>query len=203
MADGRGSGRLPAPVCKALDFAHAEGVYHRDLKPQNVMLTAAGEARLMDFGIARVLDDRRDSLSRTGNASGTPIYMAPEMWENGAIDARTDVYLAGLLFAELLTFKPTGDPAEAPRPSESSVPAAWLDLFSRATSRSKRDRPQTIRAFLDRLLEGIDERPRPGPHRQPRRSPTSWPNCSPTSPASTKRPANLQRSSRTMPKPPA
>jgi formylglycine-generating enzyme required for sulfatase activity len=147
------------PVCEALECAHSLGVYHRDLKPHNVMLPESGGAKLMDFGIARVLDDRRESLRGSGEALGTPIYMAPEMWEKGGVvDARTDVYLAGLLLAELLTFKATGDPAESSRPAEYPVPAEWLSLFSAATSRSKRERPQTIRAFLDRLLEGVDER---------------------------------------------
>jgi formylglycine-generating enzyme required for sulfatase activity len=157
--------RLLRPVCEALEYAHGQSppVIHRDLKPANVMLTAQGEAKLMDFGIARVLEERRSELTRTGDAGGTPAYMPPEMLLPGsAIDARTDVYLAGNLLLELLTFSPFGD-AEA----RSDCPAAWVRLIADAMNRVRGQRPATIRAFLDRLLEGPERGAAPAPPVKP------------------------------------
>lgn len=96
--------RLAAAIADVLAAAHAHGVLHRDVKPDNVMVTAAGEVRVLDFGIAKALGDDAP-LTRTGEIVGTPEYMAPEQLLEGpeATDPRTDVHALGVLLYELLT----------------------------------------------------------------------------------------------------
>lgn len=82
----------------ALDYAHGEGILHRDVKPANIIVDRDGHARLLDFGLARSRSDT-DRLSRTGVPLGTPAYMAPEQFRGGKVDARADVYgLGGVLY---------------------------------------------------------------------------------------------------------
>jgi serine/threonine protein kinase len=86
---------------EALAHAHSAGVIHRDLKPDNLMLTEAGEIKIMDFGIARV--DGSVHLTNAGVMMGTPAYMAPEQVQGHDIDARADLYAMGVLFYKLIT----------------------------------------------------------------------------------------------------
>ena len=105
-------GKLPAPeaaaliaqVARGLEAAHNEGVVHRDLKPQNIMVDAAGKASVMDFGIARSMYDA--NTTRTGMLMGTPAYMSPEQALGRRVDARSDLYTLGIILYELLTGKP-------------------------------------------------------------------------------------------------
>ncbi|MBL8730054.1 MAG: protein kinase [Planctomycetes bacterium] len=99
--------RLFAQVCEAVAAAHAQGVVHRDLKPGNVLVSADGRPRVIDFGIARALDEATDDsllATRTGQFVGTPRYMSPEQLRGGhrAVDARADVWALGLMLHELL-----------------------------------------------------------------------------------------------------
>ncbi len=90
-------------ILDVLAAAHAQGIVHRDIKPENVFLTADGLVKLMDFGIARVLDG--SGRTRTGDLLGTPAFMSPEQagGRNKEIDARTDVWAVGALVFTLLT----------------------------------------------------------------------------------------------------
>jgi tetratricopeptide (TPR) repeat protein len=117
-------GKLPAPeaagiiaqVARGLEAAHSEGVVHRDLKPQNIMMDAQGKASVMDFGIARSMD--ASNMTRTGALMGTPTYMSPEQAQGQKVDARSDIYALGIIFYELLTGKP---PFEADNPMATLV----------------------------------------------------------------------------------
>jgi serine/threonine protein kinase len=117
-------GKLPAheavaivtQVARGLEAAHSEGVVHRDLKPQNVMMDAAGKASVMDFGIARSMD--ASNMTRTGALLGTPTYMSPEQAQGKKVDARSDIYTLGIIFYELLTGRP---PFEADNPMATLV----------------------------------------------------------------------------------
>jgi eukaryotic-like serine/threonine-protein kinase len=90
-----------ARIASALDHAHFRHIIHRDLKPGNVMLTKAGEVKLMDFGIAK--DAGLEALTKQGFAVGTPSYMSPEQVTGGAIDGRTDIFSLGVLLYESLS----------------------------------------------------------------------------------------------------
>lgn len=90
-------------VAKGLAAAHAAGVIHRDVKPSNIMLTAGGKAKLMDFGLARVNDAQAGDQTETGTVVGTPQYMSPEQWTGQNVDARTDLYSLGVSLYEMLS----------------------------------------------------------------------------------------------------
>ncbi|MEM9596814.1 MAG: protein kinase [Acidobacteriota bacterium] len=91
---------LAIQVARGLDQAHAAGIVHRDVKPANVIVTDRGEAKILDFGIAKVSDDA--NLTRTGTSPGTPAYMAPEQIGEGAVDARADLWALGVMLYEML-----------------------------------------------------------------------------------------------------
>jgi serine/threonine-protein kinase len=93
---------VAADVLAVLAAAHTVGVVHRDVKPDNIFLTRNGQVKLLDFGIARLID-RTDRFTDVGTLVGTPSYMAPEQIRGQAVDARTDVYAVGVLLFALLT----------------------------------------------------------------------------------------------------
>ncbi|HRI09179.1 MAG TPA: serine/threonine-protein kinase, partial [Nannocystaceae bacterium] len=98
---------ITSQICAALDAAHARGVIHRDLKPDNVFLVRYGEVehvKVLDFGIAKVLSDQPvGEATRTGVLLGTPHYMSPEQASDDALDARSDVYAMGVLLYRMTT----------------------------------------------------------------------------------------------------
>jgi formylglycine-generating enzyme required for sulfatase activity len=98
-------------VAQAVGYAHAKGVVHRDLKPGNVMLGEHGEVQVLDWGLAKVLDQRAVETSasmqitRAGQILGTPAYMAPEQVDGTEVDQRADVYALGVMLYEMLTLQ--------------------------------------------------------------------------------------------------
>ncbi|MFB7612974.1 serine/threonine-protein kinase [Kitasatospora sp. NPDC056181] len=91
-------------VCKALDAAHRSGVVHRDIKPENIMIADSGEAKVLDFGIARLLTQAAGGgLTSTGVVIGTPPYLAPECWAGAPMDGRADLYALGVVLFQLCT----------------------------------------------------------------------------------------------------
>ena len=93
--------RIIAQVCRALESAHAAGVVHRDLKPQNIMLDVKDRVYVMDFGIAHSLET--PGMTQTGVLMGTPEYMSPEQAKGIKVDARSDLFALGIIFYEMLT----------------------------------------------------------------------------------------------------
>jgi tRNA A-37 threonylcarbamoyl transferase component Bud32 len=97
----REAARLAARVLDALDYAHRQGVVHRDIKTANIIVTPHGTPKVMDFGIARVLGSERHT--RLGVAVGTPAYMSPEQIQGLDVDGRSDLYSLGVVLYEMLT----------------------------------------------------------------------------------------------------
>src|SRR6202051_2725650 len=128
-------------ICSGLEAAHSEGVVHRDLKPQNIMLDAQGRVFLMDFGLARSME--LVGMTRTGALIGTPAYMSPEQAKGEKVDARTDLFSLGVIFYELLTgtlpyqaesmmatlIKRAKEPPVPPIQVERSIPPATNDII--------------------------------------------------------------------------
>ena len=102
----RAAARIGAEVAEALDHAHERGVIHRDVKAANVLIGKDGEAKLVDFGISRILADEATHLTAEGTVTGTLRYMAPEQLRGEEVGPATDVYATGVLLAEMLTGEP-------------------------------------------------------------------------------------------------
>src|ERR1017187_864081 len=126
-------------VLRALDYSHRHGIVHRDIKPANIMLTRAGEVKVMDFGIARSLTGSQVTITQTSQVIGTAQYLSPEQARGERVDARSDLYSAGCLLYELLTGRPpfTGDSpvaiiyqhvGQAPKPPSTYQPDLSADL---------------------------------------------------------------------------
>jgi tetratricopeptide (TPR) repeat protein/predicted Ser/Thr protein kinase len=145
-------------VCRALEAAHAEGVIHRDLKPQNIMVDNHGRVAVMDFGIAHSTE--LQGLTQTGMLLGTPEYMSPEQAEGEKTDARSDLFSLGIIFYELLTGK---------SPYAATTPAATLlkRMQERPVAPTKIDPaiPKYVNDIVVRCLE-IDPQRRYGSARE-------------------------------------
>jgi eukaryotic-like serine/threonine-protein kinase len=140
---------LTRQILEGLAHAHARGLVHRDLKPDNVMLVDMGgweRAKIVDFGLVKLLGDAEEALgagklTRTGVVSGTPAYMAPEQALGRVVDGRTDIYAAGIILFELLTGHLPFDHAEPVMLMRMQVktPAPPLDVALGRPSWCKRE----------------------------------------------------------------
>jgi serine/threonine protein kinase len=149
------------PVLAALGAAHQAGLIHRDVKPENVLLSDDGRVKVADFGLARAVTGANSHTTTSGILMGTVAYLSPEQVTRGVADPRSDVYAAGILLFEMLTgVKPyDGDTAiqvayrhvhdDVPAPSSlvPGLPAELDHLVARATSRDPDLRPADARRF--------------------------------------------------------
>jgi serine/threonine-protein kinase len=135
--------RLISTVARAIHYAHTQGVIHRDLKPANILIDAAGEPHVTDFGLAKQLD-AGTSLTRSGAVLGTPAYMAPELasGDRGTIGPASDVYSLGTILYALLTGRP---PFQGPSPVDTVLMVLEQDPLP----------PRLLNRKLDRDLEMI------------------------------------------------
>jgi len=131
-------------TCTALDAAHSEGVVHRDLKPQNIMVEKTGRIIVMDFGIARTMEQGH-GMTQTGAVIGTPDYMSPEQVMGEHVDARSDLFTLGIIFYQLLLgqlpykadtmqgamFKRTREKPKLPVEVDPAVPALLSDITAK------------------------------------------------------------------------
>lgn len=159
-----------ASVLAALGAAHQAGMVHRDVKPENVLISKDGRVKVADFGLARAVEQSNQGLTRTGTLMGTAAYLAPEQIEKGTADARSDVYAAGIMLYELLTGgQPhTGETPiaiayqhvneDVPRPSHflPNLPPEVDGLVTKATERDPRYRPSNAGQYLAKVLEVLE-----------------------------------------------
>ncbi len=151
-------------VCKALEVSHAEGVIHRDLKPQNIMVDEQGKVSVMDFGIARSMEIG-GGMTQTGALVGTPEYMSPEQAKGQHLDARSDLFSLGIIFYELLTgnspfkadtamatlWKRTHEAARPPIELEPGIPRAVSDMVVKCLETDRERRYQNVAEFAKDL----------------------------------------------------
>ncbi|HBJ72121.1 MAG TPA: Stk1 family PASTA domain-containing Ser/Thr kinase [Actinobacteria bacterium] len=145
---------IASGVLSALDYAHRHGIVHRDIKPANVMLTRTGDVKVMDFGIARVINEAGISITATSAVMGTAQYLSPEQARGEVVDARSDLYSAGVLLYELLTGRP-------PFIGESAVSIAHQHVSEMPTPPSQIDNgvsPEIDLIVLAALAKRTDER---------------------------------------------
>src|SRR6202521_2693956 len=134
-------------VLQALDYAHKRAIVHRDMKPENVLLSDEGAVKVADFGIARLTDDSGagSTATKTGTTVGTPQYMSPEQVASSKVDGRSDLYSAGIMFYELVVGQP---PFMA---SESDGPFTLMAKHVQAPPKP----PSVYRPGLDMRLEEV------------------------------------------------
>jgi len=126
LRDWMSQGPIPPPqvfavmqgVLAALDYAHRHSIVHRDMKPENVLISDEGVVKVADFGIARLTDDSGvgGTATKTGTTVGTPQYMSPEQVASSKVDGRSDLYSAGIMFYELVAGQPPFVASEADGP---------------------------------------------------------------------------------------
>jgi serine/threonine-protein kinase len=149
--------KIASRICEALEYMHKNGVIHRDMKPQNIMLCNDGSIRIMDFGIARAQGARRLTFVGFTPTMGTPDYMAPEQVRGSRGDERTDIYSLGAILYEMVTGEPpfggdsayvimnarvTGDPA-APRKINTKLTPVLEEIILHAMERDPKRRYQS------------------------------------------------------------
>ncbi|MDH2425679.1 Stk1 family PASTA domain-containing Ser/Thr kinase [Sphaerisporangium sp. TRM90804] len=159
-------------ILRALDYSHRGGIVHRDIKPANVMITLAGDVKVMDFGIARAMADSAATMTQTAQVIGTAQYLSPEQARGERVDARSDIYSTGCVLYELLTGQPpfTGDSPVAiayqhvredpipPSQIDRDIPR-WADaIVLKAMAKDPAHRYQSaaeMRADIQRAMSGM------------------------------------------------
>ena len=161
--------RIFLAVADALDYAHQQGMIHRDVKPANVFLTTRGDVILMDFGIARLTDGTQ--YTATGAMVGTPDYMSPEQGRGERGDARSDIYALGIMLYEMVTgrvpyqadtplaviLKHISDPLPLPETLNPALPPAVAQVIYKALAKEPNDRYQTVREMSRALQAALPD----------------------------------------------
>ena len=169
VADGPMSadeaGRIVDGILVALEYSHRAGVVHRDIKPGNIMVTSAGQVKVMDFGIARAISDSSATIAQTSAILGTAQYFSPEQARGEAVDARTDLYSTGVVLYELLTGRPpfqgetavatayqhVSEPPVPPNAINPAVSPALNAVVMRALAKDRTERYQSAADFRSDL----------------------------------------------------
>ena len=159
---------LLTQICAALDYAHRQGVVHRDVKPANIMVDDEGAAYLTDFGIAKVLEGTGE-LTDAGAAIGTPAYMAPEQSLGKKVDGRTDIYALGVVLYQMVVGRPPYEadtpmavalahihnPLPLPREVKPDIPEPIEAVIIKALAKAPGDRYQTANELAQAFKQGL------------------------------------------------
>jgi branched-chain amino acid transport system substrate-binding protein len=151
------------PLADALDYAHSQGVVHRDIKPGNILIGSSGQVTLTDFGIARAAQETR--LTATGTLMGTPEYMSPEQARGEEVDQRTDQYSLGVVAYEMLSghvpfggttphgvlYKQIHEPPPPIRQARPELPPGLEATLQKALAKEPDERYRTVTAFAEAL----------------------------------------------------
>ena len=162
--------RIVTQVGDALDYAHSQGVIHRDVKPSNILIDQRSNCLLTDFGIAKMVEGTIH-LTRTGGIVGTPAYMSPEQIQGEELDGRSDVYSLGIVLYEMATGRPPyraetppavfvkhlHDPLPLPRSLNPSVPEAIERVILKALAKKREDRYATAGDMVRALRASIPD----------------------------------------------
>jgi serine/threonine protein kinase len=164
-------GQIISQVGDALDYAHAQGVVHRDVKPSNILVDKRGNCLLTDFGIAKILEGSTDSLTVTGGVIGTPSYMSPEQGMGKKLDGRSDIYALGIILYQMVTgevpfkaetpmavmIKHINDPLLSPRDLNADIPQAIERVTLKALAKQPEDRHETAGEMVKALQQAVTE----------------------------------------------
>ena len=162
--------RIMSELCEALEFAHKAGIIHRDVKPGNVMLDAEQRVKLTDFGVARIQDATGTHMTQAGSMVGTPAYMSPEQIAGRPVDARSDVFSAGIILYQFLTgempFTGQGawtiakkimqDEPALPSTLDRALSPVWDEIVSKALAKEVGKRYQSARALSQALKHALE-----------------------------------------------
>ena len=156
-------------VLTALEISHKAGIIHRDIKASNIMVTAQGQVKVMDFGIARAISDSSETQAHTAGIVGTAQYFSPEQARGEAVDSRTDLYSMGVLLYEMLAGRPPfkGDTAvsvayqhvseQVSLPSEHNpeITPELDQVVLHALAKDREERFQTAEEFREHLMAAV------------------------------------------------
>jgi serine/threonine-protein kinase len=159
-------------ILEALEYSHRAGVVHRDIKPGNVMVTAAGQVKVMDFGIARAVSDSSSTVAETTTILGTAAYFSPEQAKGEPVDARADLYSTGVVLYEMLTgrqpfrgetpvavaYQHVSETPTPPTDLVEDLPRGLDAVVLRALAKDPYQRYQDAPAFRAAIEEGLTGR---------------------------------------------